>query len=215
MKALNIKLLFAFFAVTILLSGCKKDENELSRPTYLPDLAIKGDFNYVILAGDEYEEPGATATVNGTPIDYTIAGTVDASEPGLYILTYTATNSDGFSASATRNVFVLPEPYNPEAANISGDYKRAANGRASKVTTVVDGVYLMSDGWGSASSGGQPLPVPCYLMCTNGVDILMPNYPTVFGGMEGEGTYDGTKMSIYTILVDQGPFARTNVWNKQ
>lgn len=215
MKALNIKLLFAFFAVTILLSGCKKDENELSRPTFLPDLAIIGDFNFVMLAGDEYEEPGATATVNGEPIEYTIDGTVDPSEPGLYILTYVATNSDGFSASATRNVFVLPEPYNPEAASIAGDYKRSANGRASKVTTVVDGVYFMSDGWGSASSGGQPLPVPCYLMCTDGVNVLMPSYPTVFGGMEGSGTYNGVQMAIYTILVDQGPFARTNTWIKQ
>jgi hypothetical protein len=43
----------------------------------------------------------------------------------------------------------------------------------------------------------------------------MPNYPTVFGGMEGTGTYDGTKMVISTTLVDQGPLTRVRTWNKQ
>ena len=43
----------------------------------------------------------------------------------------------------------------------------------------------------------------------------MPQVSTVFGRMEGTGTFNGTQMAIYTVLLDQGPFARTNTWIKQ
>lgn len=213
----NIKLtkalLFSILALFVL--SCNKNDTEVSKPTFLAEIEIVGDFNYVTLLGEPFEDPGAIATEKGQPSTYVVNGTVDTDIPGLYILTYVVTNEDGFTASATRNVFVLPEAFVPGSASIAGQYRRVPNNRASTVTTIIDGVYYMTDGWGSASSGGNPLPVPCYLMCTDGENITMPPYPTVFGGMEGNGTFNGTQMSIYTVLVDQGPFARTNVWNRQ
>lgn len=214
MKTTNIRLLFLALLVVFSTISCKKDF-EPSRITFLPDIKIIGAENFVIVSGDDFTDPGATATVNGTPIDYTVSGEVDNNTPGLYILSYEAVNSDGFKASATRNVFVLPEAVTPGAADLSGNYKRSTNGRDSKVTKVADGVYFMTDGWGSATSGGNPLPINCYLICPDGVNITMPLYPTVFGGMEGSGTFNGTQMSILTSLIDQGPFTRTNTWIKQ
>lgn len=214
MKTINIKSLFLIALFSIITFSCEKDFEE-SRPTFLPDIALIGDENFVIVADDVFEDPGATATVNGTDIEYTVSGSVDNTTPGLYILTYEAVNSDGFKASVARNVFVLPDAVTPGAADLSGDYKRSTNGRDSKVTKVADGVYFMTDGWGSATSNGNPLPINCYLMCPDGVNITMPLYPTVFGGMEGTGTFNGSQMAILTTLVDQGPASRTNTWIKQ
>lgn len=216
MKKITLnKIAFLLFVVTMLAS-CTKNKVEPSKPTYLPSLVLNGDKLIVILVGDtSYRELGAVAKENGTAINVAIDGEVDVNTPGVYILSYSATNSDGYSASLSRTVIVMPESFIPGSADISGDYKLASNSRPSTVTKVVDGVYTMSDGWGTATSSGNPSPIFCYLFCTDGVNITMPNYPTVFGGMEGTGTYDGTKMVITTTLVDQGPLTRVRTWNKQ
>lgn len=208
-------LLTVLIAVSSLFTACKKDDNVLSKATFLPDVQIVGDAITVILKDSAYTEKGAVATENNVPIEYTISGSVDNTTPGVYILNYLGVNADGFSASDSRTVIVLPEAFIPGSAEISGNYKLASNSRPSTVTKVVDGVYTMSDGWGTATSSGNPSPIFCYLFCTDGVNITMPNYPTIFGGMEGTGTYDGTKMVITTTLVDQGPLTRVRTWNKQ
>lgn len=210
----NSFLLTALVVLTSVFTACKKDY-EASKITYLPNIEIIGEEIIVIVAGDDYNEPGAVATENGTPIDFTVSGSVDNNTPGIYILNYLATNKDGFSATDSRTVIVVAEAFIPGSADISGNYKRSTNGRDCEVSNVVDGVYFMTDGWGSATSGGLPLPINCYLFCSDGENILMPLYPTVFGGMEGEGIYTGTQMLIQTTLVDQGPASRLNTWNKQ
>ena len=100
MKTINIRLLFLALLVVFSTISCKKDF-EPSRITFLPDIKIIGAENFVIVSGDDFTDPGATATVNGTPIDYTVSGEVDNNTPGLYILSYEAVNSDGFKASIT------------------------------------------------------------------------------------------------------------------
>jgi len=215
MKSIKLKFSLLLIISSLAFIGCKKDFGDASKITYLPNIELLGSENVFIVAGDTYVESGASADVNGTPIDYTISGTVDTTTPGVYVLSYLATNSDGFSASVERTVFVLDHAFVPGSAELTGTYKRSANNRQSIVTKLADGVYKMSDAWGSASSGGQPLPVPAYLFCTDGVNIIMPQVSTVFGRMEGTGTFNGTQMAIYTVLLDQGPFARTNTWIKQ
>lgn len=199
---------------TMLFVGCSKEENETSKITYLPDIKLKGDNMVIVQLDGNYTEQGVDATINGVPVEYATQGTVNVNEIGVYVLKYLATNIDGFSSSVERTVIVA-EPFIPGSADLSGNYKRAANGRDSKVTKIVDGVYSISDAWGSASSGGLPLPVPAYLFCPDGVTITMPQVVTVFGRMEGDGTFNGQQMSINTVLLDQGPFARVNVWVKQ
>ena len=218
MKRINklnrITLLLIITLVTMLVS-CNKHKVEPSKPTYLPVVHLIGQDLVVILKDSTYKEEGVVAAENGANIDYTISGSVDNLTPGVYILDYSAENVDGYSASVSRTVIVMPEAFISGSADISGNYKLASNSRPSNVTKVVDGVYKMSDGWGTATSGGNPSPIPCYLFCTDGINIIMPNYPTPFGGMEGVGTFTGTKMTITTTLVDQGPLTRVRVWNKQ
>ncbi|MCO5247400.1 MAG: DUF5011 domain-containing protein [Chitinophagales bacterium] len=215
-----MKTLKNIFYASILLSlvgivSCSKDKDpEPSKITYLPVISLEGESLVIVPLGVDFVDDGANAEIEGEPADYSTNSNVDVNSPGVYIVKYTAKNTDGFTASVERTVIVA-EPFVDGAADLSGTYAREANGRLSKLTKIVDGVYSMSDGWGSASSGGNPLPVPAYIFCPDGVNITMPLVTTVFGGMTGSGTFDGDRMSINTILVDQGPVARVNVWIKQ
>lgn len=57
--------------------------------------------------GDVFSDPGATATnASGTPVTVTTSGSVNTSVPGTYTLVYTATDSNGNTAQATRTVIV-------------------------------------------------------------------------------------------------------------
>lgn len=203
--------------ITGIMISCNKDKESEGKYsiTYYPEIELIGDKIISVVQDNSYEELGVIATEQGAEIEYTVSGNVDVSTPGIYTISYSASNQDGFSKTETRTVFVISEEVVEGSASISGTYARAANGRISTVTSLAPGVYSMSDGWGSASSGGNPLPIACYLVCTDGVNIDMPEVPTVFGGMTGFGTFDGTQMSILTILLDQGPAERVNVWVKQ
>jgi len=72
-----------------------------------PSIILNGDENITIVEGGVYEELGATAsdTVDEN-ISVSINGTVDTTTIGEYILTYTATDSSGNSASVSRTVNV-------------------------------------------------------------------------------------------------------------
>lgn len=208
--------LILLFIMGVMIS-CNKDKESEGKYsiTYYPDIELIGDKIVSVVLDEEYEELGAIATEKGEEIEYTVSGKVDVSTPGIYTVSYSATNQDGFSKTETRTVFVISEAVVEGSPSIAGTYARAANGRLCTVTSIAPGVYSMSDGWGSATSGGNPLAIPCYLVCTDGENIDMPEVSTTFGGMTGFGTFDGTEMSIMTILLDQGPAERVNVWVKQ
>ena len=96
-------------ALMVLATGCEKTSKGLTRITYYPVITLQGDNPYVVQLGEKYTEPGYTATLNGE--DYTdnvqISSNVDSSVPGIYSVTYSATNPDGCSYSTTRDVYVL------------------------------------------------------------------------------------------------------------
>lgn len=62
-----------------------------------------------IYVGDEYTDPGITATDNSyQPIDIDISNPVDTTTEGTYIITYTATDAYDNTTVITRYVTVLP-----------------------------------------------------------------------------------------------------------
>lgn len=214
----NIKSLLVLFVFAALVS-CNKDKESEGKYTitYYPEIEILGDKVLSTIAGEAFEDPGAVATENGEEIEYTVSGSVNVNEPGLYTLTYTAYNKDGFAKSETRDVFVIPGEVVPGSPSLVGSYLRTANGRTSKVTAVAPGVYWMTDVWGSATSGGNPLPIGAYLMSIDGEEIVMPYIYTGvsnFGDVGGEGYFDGTKLVLTTELTVAGA-VRDNIWVKQ
>ena len=72
-----------------------------------PFITIRGDMNTVITAGSVYNDLGASAedTIDG-PVAVTTTGTVNPNTVGTYTLTYSATDSSGNTATATRTVVV-------------------------------------------------------------------------------------------------------------
>ena len=72
-----------------------------------PVITLNGEANITLTEGDVYEELGATATddVDGN-VSVHISGDVNTSTVGMYIITYTASDSSGNNASVSRTVNV-------------------------------------------------------------------------------------------------------------
>ncbi|CAM3534111.1 DUF5011 domain-containing protein [Pontibacter korlensis] len=193
---------------SIFLLGCEKDDEtaNISFVTTYPEFEMTGDRYMSVVQGETYNEPGVIATEGGQEIPVTTSGEVDTSTPGVYDITYSATNSDNFSGSVTRTVAVLPEP-EQEGVNISGSYVRS--GVTATVTKLAPGFYRMSNVWG-------PSLIPSYLITTNGTDITLPGSAlSGFGPVEGTGTLDGGVLVLLVTLPNYGIVDNRRQWERQ
>ena len=106
----NIFIAMVLLASVMAFTSCDDDSTGgLTRITYYPELTLEGDETVYLDKGSEYVEPGYTALLNGEDVSdqVIVSGTVDGSTSGIYTITYTIYNEDGFSSSATRTVIVL------------------------------------------------------------------------------------------------------------
>lgn len=165
----------------VLLAGCEDiTTSGYTRTTYYPVITLKGDVALSIPVGGQYTEPGFTATMgdkDATKI-VKVSGTVDPTKPGVYTITYSAVNEDGFSASVSRFIGVI----SPAAAamDISGAYKR--NAGALGVATVkkvsgYDGLYTNNNPGGIAT----PDVIVVYMFHTEPTVVSAPAQPTSAG----------------------------------
>lgn len=94
----------------VALASCSKDTEGVTGITYYPVIELEGPIYDKATAGTPFVDPGYSSSLNGE--DYTsnvvVTTKMDLSnpKPGYYSIVYSATNSDGFSASATRYVLV-------------------------------------------------------------------------------------------------------------
>jgi hypothetical protein len=93
---------------TVMLNACISDEDKdsygLSKVTTFPTLELLGDAECWIVKGASFQDPGYQSEFNVG--DVVIAGSVNSNAQGLYELSYTATNTEGYSVTKTRKVFV-------------------------------------------------------------------------------------------------------------
>lgn len=157
----------AFFA------SCEADSTaNVSKITNYPLIELKGTNPVFVVQGSSYSDPGVTATENGAPITATITGfgnyrgttSIDTNKSDHYSQTYTATNKDGFKASASRNVYVYK---NGDLINsIEGIYTSTVRRNGSLTAQYTDmkyiliwkntdGKYQMSDGIGGYYNIGR------------------------------------------------------------
>ena len=83
-------------------------EDEVDQPgssNTPPTIALNGDDQITLECGNAFADPGATATVCGSPVTVTTTGTVNPNAPGTYTLNYSAT-ANGFTTEVTRIVTV-------------------------------------------------------------------------------------------------------------
>ena len=126
-----IKYLMLLF-VAYIFAGCAKTEEVnntetkvgQSRVTFFPILELKGAQYMVVPVGGTFTDPGATAKEGDKDIQPIVTGSVNTSTPGVYALTYTATNKDGFSTSEHRYVAVYTTDASAAANDLSGSYAR-------------------------------------------------------------------------------------------
>jgi hypothetical protein len=147
MKKRYVLLLAAF--VTIIAS-CNKDSIisthdrvGISKVTYYPILTLTGNSIIAIANGTAYTDPGIKAEAAGAEVPVTTTGFVDVGKDAVYTLTYSATNADGYSASATRTVVVYTTASDAAANDLSGNYARTSNGSVATWTKIAPGVYTV------------------------------------------------------------------------
>lgn len=159
---MKIKIFIVIIAVGSFCSSCNKKDNfnypegtvGISKITYFPVLTMSGDQYITVPVGGTYTEPGVTAKEGETDLTVTTSGSVDVSTPGVYDLTYSALNKDGFSASVRRWVVVYETDTEAAAHDFSGTYLRPLTGVTNTWEKLAPGVYKVNNPGGAATGGG-------------------------------------------------------------
>ena len=159
------KFLLFFVVIAVAFSCNKKDDFNypagtvgISKIVYFPSITLNGDKFVAITEGSAFADPGATAVLNGAPTTYTTDPVINASTaPGVYTVTYTAKNPEGYTASVQREVAVTPAAVAADPVIIghdfSGTYLRSATGVTSTWTKIGTGVYTVENPGGSSGVG--------------------------------------------------------------
>lgn len=104
----NIKYLAIGALVALSLTSCDKDTEGKTDVLNYPVITLEGDNVVLMSVGDTFEDPGYSASL-GTE-DYTsnvvVSTDLDTENPGFYTVVYSVSNPEGFSAVATREVWV-------------------------------------------------------------------------------------------------------------
>ena len=190
-------ILIFYSLVTLLLVACNKtnihntdEEVGISRVTFFPVLTLNGERYTTIAVGSAFTDPGIVAKEGSADIMYTTTGSVNTNVPGVYILTYSSINKDGFPASTTRTVTVYSTDGVAAANDYSGTYLRTATGFASSWTKLAPGVYLVSNP-GGASVGTSTSVI---VFNSTGNNIHMPS----------QQISDGSEMTSSDEIYTQG-----------
>lgn len=153
MKKILIKILPILL---LIFSACDPDLSTegVSRITYYNDIELVGDASVYIPVGSTYTEQGAIAFEGEEDVteNIQISSTVDASNVGLYSVTYTIVNTDGFEKSISRSVFV--HPASDSGIDYSGTYLGEVRGETIDggciITKLAPSMYVASDFFGGS-----------------------------------------------------------------
>lgn len=153
-------IIFALLSAVFLI-GCKKTEiieNSqqvgISKVTFYITFKLNVGTTVVFPKGSAYVDPGYVAmeAKNDVTSKVKVIGTVDGNKVGLYTLTYTAVNSDGYSSSTKRTVIIY-DPAAP-ATDLGGSYKssvqrvspaRNFSGLDVSIEKLAPGFFYVSD----------------------------------------------------------------------
>ncbi len=219
---LNMKKYLKFIGAALLcvsIYSCQKDDFNYedghvgeSKITTYALFTLKGDTYTSVVKGGTYTDAGASAKEGSTDLKVTTSGTVNTNTVGLYTLTYSATNSDGFAATATRYVAVIPAA-EVAGINITGGYNYAAGGTTATVTKLAPGLYQASNLYSAATT------IPAYIITSDGLNWTVPLQSTAYGRMQGTAKLSaftsGATLNYTIDLLDQGISGTTRRWLKQ
>jgi len=149
---------FMILAFASFVSSCEKDPIVntpdmvgTSKVTYYPIITLTGNSIVAVENGSAFTDPGVKAVAGSSDVPVITSGTINTDEDGVYSLTYTATNSDGFSSTASRTVVVYSTDDAAASHDLSGTYLRPATGVTSTWTRIAPGVYQVQNPGGAAA----------------------------------------------------------------
>ncbi len=167
MKKNILYIMLLLLTSVVAFTSCDNDSSAgHTRITYYPVLSVNGGSTMYVNKGAAFTDPGCAAELNGQDIasQVKVSGSVDTSKSGVYTLTYSAVNEDGFSASVSRRVIVTDPADAVEGiyyttsvtCNGSSKYDGAyeilviGNGDGTySVTDLLGGWYAQGRGYGS------------------------------------------------------------------
>lgn len=184
-----------FLAVIALFSSCKEDDinNTDTRVgesdvTFFPILTLNGAQYMTVALNGTFTDPGVIAKEGATVIQATTTGTVNTAAAGVYKLTYTAKNKDGFTASINRWVVVYSTDATAQSNDFSGNYARTSNGSVAVWTKLAPGVYRVDN------PGGAPgTNLTVIVFNPTGLTIKIPSQPT------NDGNTTSSSSESYTL----------------
>lgn len=106
----SIICLVSLLCLALGFTSCEKKQSAgKTNITYYAEIVLNGDATMVVEKGTTFVEPGFKATMKGEDVTdkVTVTSTVDTSTSGIYSITYSIVNADGFLASTSRTVIVL------------------------------------------------------------------------------------------------------------
>lgn len=150
--------------------GCDESTEGLTYVTYYVNFELNGDDPMLVPVNGTFTDPGVVAKEGEEDVTASVVvdGSVNTSQIGLYTLSYSAVNADGFSSSAKRTVVVYDPAVTTDA---SGSYTvdssvstREMNGAQApfkgdfgvSVDMVAPGIFAVSDflgGWYEQGAG--------------------------------------------------------------
>lgn len=187
------KLVMALACLCLLsLASCEKETANLTSVTYYPlfkNTTGDGGFNLVANVGDDVSGilSGITAESDGELLETTSSGSVDTQTPGVYAVTYTATNADGFDGSQTLIINVVCSEFDDQ--DISGNYNGSGFGANTAVVTVTKtgvGTYSVNK---TLASGNNVPSIFYYSGCGT---ITAPGNASPFGQVGYGPDFPGT-----------------------
>ena len=208
------RILFLSLSAALLLTACEKESLGISTITTYPTVEVVGDQAQTILVGGTFTDQGCIAMEG--PLDITskvvVTGSVDPTTPGVYTITYTVANKDGFTAFNRRCIGVIDAT--AAAMDISGVYKRNAGafGLATVVKTTYPGLYRNNNPGGIVINSTGSNAVNIYMFHWTATKVGAPTQSSEVGDFAcTSGSYnDVTKTYKWTCInPTYGASART------
>lgn len=175
-------ILWLLLAPALFMAGCKKETTDNVSATAkvsFPEITLNGPALAISATGANYVDAGAKLKDDITGVITDIQPTssdVNTAVPGLYNVTFTAANANGFETSVTRLVAV---PGVSGAVNREGNYLRTATGVLCFITKLADGLYEVKNPAGFSGSANTIV----YMVETAPNVYSCPPQPTDFGSM--------------------------------
>lgn len=201
MKKLSFILILAILSV--LAVSCKKESAGKTQITYYADIKLQGANPYKMVKGTDWVDPGFTATMNGEDVTDDVVvddSDVDTENFGMYKVTYSLVNADGYVFPFVRDVYVL----GAGVANIYNSFCKYGT-RQFNIPFVVNetstpDVYSIDDLFGGFYSRGRYPGYPYDFDCEATIRVNPDNSLSIaecpddwyFGGSFDLSSFAGT-----------------------